>query len=137
MFSLAVWCTFALMEIKFVSFASRASLSNECALWFTSIPTKLYLTSIDKVGSRLYVRKNGEDFVELCLLILCVNKIISIIFGQSRGLPPRTVTNEFLMVLFWRLQIPFCWGWYAEAMRWSVPTILCKTLLTSFTNFFL
>ena len=65
---------------------------------FTFIPsvsTKLYLTSISKVGSQLYSGKNGEKFVEVCLLTLSANKTPSIILGQSHGLPSRTLTNDF------------------------------------------
>ena len=56
----------ALIEITFVSTTSSIS--------FPSISTKLYSTSISKVGSRWYKMKNSESFVELCLLILCPNK---------------------------------------------------------------
>ena len=134
MFSPAVWCVFALMEIAVVSTASNDSLSKGCSLSFPSIPTKLNLTSIGKLGSRLYIRKNGENFVEVYLLPLCANKTPSITSGQSQGFPSRTFTNESLMVLFCRSQNPFDWVWYTEVMRYSVPIMLCKTLLTSLTS---
>ena len=86
---------FALMEIAFVSTTSNVSLSKGCLLSFPSVLTKLYLTSISKVGSRLYTRKNGEKFVEVCLLTLSANKTASIILNQSHGLPSKT------LIFFW------------------------------------
>ena len=73
---------FALMEIAFVSTTSNISLSKGCSL---------LLTSISKVGSQLYSGKNGEKFVEVCLLTLKANKTASIILGQSHGLPPKNL----------------------------------------------
>ena len=134
MFSPAVWCMFALIEFAVVSTASNVYLLKGCSLSFPSIPIKLYLISIGEVGSRLYIRKNGENFVEVCLLTLCANKTPSIILGQWQRFQSRTFTNN-LMVLFCRSQSPFYWGWYAKGMRCSVPIILCKILLVSLTNF--
>ena len=91
----AVWCMFALMETTFVSTTSNISLSKGCSLSFPSVSTKLYLTSISKVGSQLYSRKNGEKFVEVCLLTLSTNETPSILLGQSHGLPSRTLTDDF------------------------------------------
>ena len=121
------------MEIAVVSMASNVSLSKGHSLSFPSIPTKLYLTSIGKVGSRLYIKKNGENVVEVCLLTLCANKTPSIILGQSQGFPSRTFINESLMVLFCCSQIPFDWELYAEVLCCSLPVMLCK--LTNFANF--
>ena len=95
MLSPVVRCMFALMEIAFVSTASNVSLSKGCLLSFPSVLTKLYLTSISKVGSRLYTRKNGEKFVEICLFTLSATKTPSIILNQSHGLPSKTLTNFF------------------------------------------
>ena len=86
----AVQCMFALMEIAFVSTTSNVSLSKGCSLSFSSVSTKLYLTSISKVGSQLYSGKNGEKFAEVCLLTLSVNSTRSIILGPSHGM-----TNDF------------------------------------------
>ena len=63
-----------LKEIAVVSMISNFSLSKGSSISFPSILSYLYLTSINKVGSRFYVRKNGEHFVEVCLLNLCANK---------------------------------------------------------------
>ena len=86
---------FALMEIAFVSTILNISLSKGCSLLFSSVSTKLYLTSISKVGSQSYSGKTGEKFVEICLLTLKGNKTPSIILGRSHGLPSRTLTNDF------------------------------------------
>ena len=98
MLSPVVRCMLALMEIAFVSTTSIVSLSKGCLLSFPSVLTKLYLTSISKVGSRLYTRKNGEKFVEVCLITLSANKTPSIILNQSHGLPSKTLTKFFF---FW------------------------------------
>ena len=98
MLSPVVRCMLALMEIAFVSTTSIVSLSKGCLLSFPSVLTKLYLTSISKVGSRLYTRKNGEKFVEVCLITLSANKTPSIILNQSHGLPSKTLTK---FVFFW------------------------------------
>ena len=95
------------LEIAVKSKASNISLSKGCSPSFPSISTKLYLTLIGKVGSRLYTRKNVEHFFEVRLLILHANKTPSITLGQSQGFPSRTFTNESLMVLFCRPQRPF------------------------------
>ena len=134
MFSPTVWCMFALMETVVVSTVSKVYLSKGCSLLFSSILTNPYLTPIRKICSRSNIRKNVENFVEICLLTLCWNKTPSIILGQSQGLPSGNFTNESLMVLFCRSQSPFDWEWYAEVMRCTVPTMLCKSLLTSLTN---
>ena len=62
--------------------------------------TKLYMTSTGKIDSRLYIRKNGENFVEVCLLTQCANKTPLILLGQPQEFPSRTFANESLMVLF-------------------------------------
>ena len=69
------------MEIAVVSTASNVSLQKERLLSSPSVPNKLYLTSIGKVSFRLYIRKNGQNFVEVCLLTLCANKTPSIILS--------------------------------------------------------
>ena len=134
MFSPAAWCMFALMEIVDVSSASNVSLSKACSLSFSAIPTNLYLTPIGEICSRSNISKNGENFVEVCLLTLCWNKTPLIILGQSLGLPSGNFTNESLMVLYCRSQSPFDWEWYAEVMRCTVLAMLCKSLLTSLPN---
>ena len=133
MFSPAVWCIFALMETAVISTASNVSLSKG-SLSIPSISTKLYLTSTDRVGSWLYIKKNGENFVDAFLLTICTNKTLSIIFGKSQGSPSRRAYQESLTVLFCRSQSLFDLGWYAEVIRPSTPIMLCKTLVTSFTN---
>ena len=87
------------MGIAVVNTASNLSLLKRCSLSLPSISNKLYLTSTGKVGSRLHTGKNGENFVEVCLLTLCANKT-SIILGQSHGFPSRTFNNDFLMLVF-------------------------------------
>ena len=134
MFSTAVWRMFAVMEISVVNTVSKVSLSKGRSLSFPSISTKLCLTSIGKVGPWLYLRKNEENCVEVCLLTLCANIFPSIILGQYQGFPSRIFSNEFLMVLFCPSQSPFDWGWYTEVMQFSVTLMLCKTLLTSLTS---
>ena len=119
-----------------MSFVRPGKLFRNCLFWgdclnfwlFIKKSCKLYLTSIGKVGTRLYIRKNGENFGKVCLLTLCVNKLI--IFGQSQGLPSRTFNNNSSMFLFCRFLSPFDWGRYAEIMHCSVPIMLCKTLRT-------
>ena len=137
MLSPVVRCMLALMEIAFVSTTSIVSLSKGCLLSFPSVLTKLYLTSISKVGSRLCTRKNGEKFVEVCLLTLSANKTPLIILNQSHGLPSKTLTNFFFFFDTPILSFPFDWGWYTEVISCSVPIMLCETLLTSYTNCFL
>ena len=119
----------ALMEIAVVSMASNVSLPKRCSLSFPSISNKLCLTSIGKVGSRLYSGKDGKNFVEVCLLTPCANKSPSIILSQSQGFPSRTFTNDF------------CWSFSvvhkAQLTEDDTPKLcvmLCETLRTSFTN---
>ena len=133
MLSPVVRCMFALMESAFVSTTSNVSLSKGCLLSFPSVLTKLYLTSISKVGSRLYTRKNGEKFVEVCLLTLSANKTPSIILNQSHGLPSKT-----LIFFFWYTYsfVPIWLRMIHRSYSCSVPIILCETLLTSYTNCF-
>ena len=108
------------------------------SLSFHSVSAKMYLISIDKVGSRLYIRKNGKNFVEVCLLTLCVNKTPSVILGQSRGFPSRTFTNDSLMVLFCPSQSPFDSGWYALVVNLnshtSMPTYNLQIIIMKLSN---
>ena len=117
-------------------FLSRTNVFTSCLIyvcsnvsfpllkWYSlslhSVSAKMYLTSIDKVDSRLY--KNGKNFVEVCLLTLCVNETPSVILGQSRGFPSRTFTNDSLMVLFCPSQSPFDSGWYALVVNLNSHT---------------
>ena len=130
MLSPVVRCMFALMEIAFVSTTSIFSLPKGCLLSFPSVLTKLYLTSISKVGSRLYTRKNGEKFVEVCLFTLSATKTPSIILNQSHGLPSKTLTNYF-----------FLWYTYSVVPIWlrmihrSYKLLSADHVVWNFANF--
>ena len=83
MYSPAVGCVFALIEITVVMSASTVSLSKGFSLSLLYISTKLSLILTGKVGYQLCIRKTGENFVEACLLTLCANKTHLIMLGQS------------------------------------------------------
>ena len=73
----------------------------------SSVPFKLYLMSTGRTGCLLCIRKNGENFVEECLLTLCANKTPSITYGHSDGLAFKAFTRDSLIFRFWRSQRPF------------------------------
>ena len=122
---------FALMEIAFVSTTSNVSLSKGCLLSFPSVLTKLYLTSISKVGSRLCTRKNGEKFVEVCLLTLSANKTPLIILNQSHGLPSKTLTNFFFFFWYTYFVVPI---WLRMIHR-SYKLLSADHVVWNFANF--
>ena len=58
---------------------------NLAGRFLASIILKLYLTSIGKVGFRLlYIKKNSENFVEVCLLTLYANKLLQLYWVNHR-----------------------------------------------------